>query len=51
MRSSTYDVVAKLVHLLLRLFFRRVEVTGLELIVGTDPGMAIMDGGAFPGTL
>ena len=26
-----------------------MEVTELELIAGTDPGQAIMDGGAFPG--
>lgn len=30
MRTRTYDLIAKLVHLLLRLFFRKVEVTGLE---------------------
>jgi hypothetical protein len=26
-----------------------MEVTAIELIAGTDPGQAIMDGGAFPG--
>ena len=26
-----------------------MEVTDIELIAGTDPGMAIIDGGAFPG--
>jgi len=26
-----------------------MQVTALELVVGTDPGMAIMDGGVFPG--
>ncbi|HSJ00393.1 MAG TPA: hypothetical protein VLA59_08405 [Patescibacteria group bacterium] len=26
-----------------------MEVTAIELIAGTDPGMAIMDGGVFPG--
>jgi hypothetical protein len=26
-----------------------MEVTAIELIAGTDPGMAIMDGGGFPG--
>ena len=26
-----------------------LEVTAIELIAGTDPSMAIMDGGGFPG--
>lgn len=26
-----------------------MEVTSLELVVGSDPGMALMEGGAFPG--
>lgn len=41
MRSTTYDLVVRLVHLLLRLFFRRVEVTGLEHVPPDGGGLVV----------
>ena len=41
MRSWTYDFVAKLAHLILRLFFRRVEVEGLENLPAEGGGILV----------
>ncbi len=41
MGSGTYTFVVKLVHVLLRLFFRRVEVTGLEHVPAQGGGILV----------
>lgn len=41
MRTRSYDLVVKLVHLLLRMFFRRVEVSGLENIPAEGGGVLV----------
>lgn len=41
MRPGPYELIATLTHLLLRLFFRRVEVTGLEHIPPRGGGIVV----------
>ncbi|MGE0791417.1 MAG: 1-acyl-sn-glycerol-3-phosphate acyltransferase [Sandaracinaceae bacterium] len=41
MRGTTYDAIVRLTHLLLRLFFRRVEVVGLANIPEDGGGIVV----------